>query len=168
MIVISILWNRWEYYGFLPSLLLLISSGWGPTFVPKAVRTQPRWKTRPGECVWVFEFGWSPSEMLRCYSAPSLCRSILERTRSPQQLLGTVLHLIHLGNVHALTDTEQAKEQRLPSKAAKLPRQTPVKKHSLQHSGLPRDAWALCSHLTPLSSMEETILTMVLYCSVKL
>lgn len=99
-------------------LLLLIFSGWRPTFVPKL------WGFSQGEKpdmggAWVFKFGWSQSEMLGCYSAPLLCRNILEQTRSPQQLLWTVLHLINLDNVHALTDTEQIEEQFLPSKAAK-------------------------------------------------
>lgn len=77
-------------------------------------------ETRPAKRAWVFKFKWSWCELQSCYSAPSLRRSTSAQTKSPQQLRGTVLHLIKLADVPAVADTEQVREQLLPSKAAQL------------------------------------------------
>lgn len=77
-------------------------------------------ETRPAKRAWVFKFKWSWCELQSCYSAPSLRRSTSAQTKSPQQLRGTVLHLIKLADVPAGADTEQVREQLLLSKAAQL------------------------------------------------
>lgn len=86
----------------------------------KSCENLAKCETRPAKRAWVFKFRWSWCELQSCYSAPSLRRSTSAQTKSPQQLWGTVLHLIKLADVPAVADTEQVREQLQPSKAAKL------------------------------------------------